>query len=151
MSQGLKPKIIKAIVLLISICYVFGPFLNHIDTSLHSFFHFFEVPNYVLEHSEDATYHNHQIGEAHQYIAESHDHKILESIDTFFESINTDNHQEKTPVKKIKKIDKHLTKEITLKNIFPQFEWKNTISRNIKDIILKDGYKTKFKEPPRYS
>ena len=115
-QKGLKPFVIKIAILVMSICYVFGPSHNEVNKLLHVLTHQLEMPENVISHS--TTYHS--VYKAHEIHAlnkskEVHDHSILQLIDSILKASDSKKNQEDSTFLSLK-IDKHLTTKISYQN-----------------------------------
>jgi hypothetical protein len=115
-QKGLKPFVLKVVVIAMSICYVFGPSHNELNKLLHILVHQLEMPDSVLTHSIQ-TNSDYEVHENHSFNVseEVHDHKLLQVLSNILKASNSDRNQEKSIILNLK-IDKHLTTDYSYHN-----------------------------------
>ncbi len=79
LTNGLKPKIIKYVAILISMCYVLSPIQKQVSTLMHFVSHQLEMPHYVLNHENESEKKNHK----HKINIVEHEHSFIDIVTTF--------------------------------------------------------------------
>ncbi len=118
-TQGLKPKLIKQIAMLMSICYLLGPLQPQLTLLLHEISHGLEMPNSVLSH-DIQVFDYKEVHDSHKHdnTKVDHDHKLIDIVDSIFEASNENHDSEKAPKTKVE-LKKHTTSEVLA--ILPKF------------------------------
>lgn len=146
--KGFKPKFIKQMALLMSICYLMNPLQQQINTVLHNISHGLELPNSVLSHKANSTTEAQEIHVAHEHdrTAAEHEHLLIDFIASIFEASNQENDSDNSQLVEVK-WDKHIS--------VYQFKLPDSFVFNMNTCFyslekrLKKGYSKKRKEPPQ--
>ncbi len=111
-TKGLKPKLIKQMALLMSICYLVSPLQEHISMVLHEVFHGLEMPTSLLSHTtyEQSSMQVHEQHE-HEYVSLEHEHPFIDLVNTVLDASNENHGSEEVPFNKVK-LKKHITSDI---------------------------------------
>lgn len=153
-QKGLKPFIIKLVIITMSICYVLGPAYHEVNEILHFLSHHLEKPSYIITHSKhvNIAFKNATIDNNHRKKSielKSHSHEFID----FFAGILKTSGVENTPVntnQTVQKIDKFIkSNEANNKSkpILLLYAVKSNYSE-IKEKPFK-GYLEYIKQPPR--
>lgn len=146
--NGLKPLFIKHMAIFMTICYALNLFQHQINPILHTLTHSFEAPVGLISHetisNNDYEIHGHY---DHKIANTTHEHKILNFIDSLFNKNDKEDHREDSILVE-SKVDKHLTKEHYKKQ--PFCEYQNL--QNYCEIVKKSnkGYPHRNEQPPKF-
>lgn len=118
-SNGLKPKLVKQMAMLLSMCYLLGPLQPQLTLLLHELSHGLEMPAYVLSH-ETTTYDYIEVHEEHQHDNRKadHDHELIDLVNTIFEASNDRDEPDKVPTTETK-VKKHTPSKVLV--VFSNF------------------------------
>ncbi len=108
--KGLKPKLIKQMALLMSICYLVSPLEQQITMVLHEVFHGLEMPSSALSHH---TYEHVHLQDEHENNYVKHEHPFIDLVNSVLDASNENKESDKVPFKKVK-LKKHITSDILL-------------------------------------
>jgi len=131
------------------ICYLLNPVHKQVNAFFHNISHAIEIPNYVMSHDSSLDSEHQSEGHtSHQVVQNSHNHEIVDFINSIFEASNQDNDSEDSILTEIK-IDKHLTTyQIQLKECFSfKILQKNWLPSKKLTLV----YLNQLKEPPQFS
>lgn len=147
--KGLKPKFIKQMALLMSICYLMTPLQNQITSVLHELSHGLEMPNSVLSHK--ANEHSFiEIHNPHEHKTQnsSHEHPLIDLVDLVFDS-SKENH--KSDKKSLSKVE--LKKHITFDEVILPIKFQNKTNKLFfaYDTALLVGFSEELDAPPKYN
>jgi len=147
--KGLKPKFIKQIALLMSICYLINPLQNQIIEVLHSLSHSLEIPSSIFTHENKSitAFESHE-SHSHDNRVSEHEHELIDLVDLILDGSSEDKDSEDAPLKEFK-VKKHLV-AYSLKLPFKFFvnSSKTTFFYHPK---LKDGHPQIISLPPQSS
>ncbi|GGD05340.1 hypothetical protein [Hyunsoonleella pacifica] len=144
-QKGFKPFVFKITIVIMIMCYIFGPLHNEISNVLHVLSHQIEMSATFTSHADNSRF-NHQITH-HTLQFEAHQHEILELFNKIIEASNlaTDN---ENPLLVKQKIDKHIRtkKEVKYMGIYTY-----NLQSNYSSIIecTLNGYVFAIFEPPK--
>lgn len=145
--KGLKPKFIKQMAILMSICYLMTPLQHQITTVLHELAHGFEMPDSILSHNSQS--HNfieiHDQHEHKNYIIE-HEHPILNLVDLVLDASKESHNSDELPESKVE-----LKKHITTSAVKLPLKFKKVQSKTYFFYLgqLQIGFPKKLDAPPK--
>ncbi len=147
-QKGLKPFVLKATIVVMVMCYIFGPLHKEINNVLHVVYHQIELPNSTVISDSNSLKFNDD-GETHHYMQnKKHHHNFLEFFNKIIEASNSDNNSENSTIVKLK-IDKHIRTKKKVKVLeFYSYKSKHISSRMIKCTL--NGYSFKVFQPPKH-
>jgi hypothetical protein len=109
-SKGFKPYIHKAIIVSMSLLYIFGPVHVAVNSLLHTIAHGLEMPDDIRSH-QDVINHSSKVAthrsEDHKNSTEHHDHKVISFLDKILEGSDQSSDSSDAYVV-THKIDKHI-------------------------------------------
>lgn len=147
--KGLKPKFIKQMALLMSICYVLNLLQFQISPALHSISHILEAPeNMISHHSESSSEYEMHLHGDHNALQEAHEHEIIDLLDSILESSKDQNNSDETLLSELK-FDKHIRIEIYQKKVV--FETEKSQPFFQKPHKSKKGHFEILEKPPQLS
>ena len=146
--KGLKPKFIKQMALLMSICYLMTPLQNQITSVLHELSHSLEMPNSVLSHKSNE--HSFiKIHEPHEHETQnsSHEHPLIDLVDFVFDSSKENHKSDKKSLSK-----EELKKHITLNKVILPIKFKNNSNKLffVHEAELRVGFSEELDAPPKF-
>lgn len=150
-SISIKLYAINIAVIVMSICYVFGPSHNEINKFFHLLTHQLEMPDNLIKHS--TTLHsNHKEHVTHQVnkSIEVHNHKLLQFFNNIFKASNTDNDSDNSEIVH-KKIDKHLSNKQYFKTRVEHSNFKFQENFAFIKQKVQKGFNQRIIEPPQLS
>ncbi len=106
-SKNTKPIILKAVVVAMTICCIFGPFRSEIHKVLHTIVHSLETPDYVLSHSSTSSKDKVHIVHEHKKEEANHNHDFIKLVAKVFEVTEQENSANE-PMLVFYMLDKHL-------------------------------------------
>ncbi len=110
-SKGLKPFIIKTIIICMSVIYVFGPVHVEVNKFLHTITHGLEMPDYMISHkdisNDDFNILEIHESDEHKSVVTHHDHEFIELVEKILEGADQGNDSSDSKVIS-HKIDKHI-------------------------------------------
>ena len=122
-QKGLKPFVIKIAILVMSICYVFGPSHTEVNKLLHVITHQLEMPDNVISHSTVSNL-DYEVHETHALnkSEEVHNHNLLQLLDSILKASGSEQNHDNSKILTLK-IDKHLTNkdDLNMTNSLLQF------------------------------
>ncbi len=108
-TKGLKPKLIKHMALLVSICYLVNPLQQQISMVLHEISHDLEFPHYVMSHETNLNTNSEiHLKHSHHVVTSDHEHNLIDFIDTLFQGLDESNPSNDSLFTEIK-WDKHIS------------------------------------------
>ncbi|MEW4924165.1 hypothetical protein [Algibacter sp. 2305UL17-15] len=143
--KQLKIHIIKFVAITMSIAYLIAPLHNEINSVLHFISHNLEKPSVLISHNFDI---NSEVKLMPSAIS-SHEHRIIDFIDTIFGEDDAEQKDSKQPNPKESKIDKHLSSfNYGLEKLFSTKRVSTTCCYTDK---IQSGFYKKIKIPPQFN
>lgn len=145
--ENTKQLLIKRLSMLMVACYVLNLFQFQISPVLHSISHILEAPENIISHHSKSSieYEIHHQGN-HDDMQKTHDHEIIDLLDSIIESSKEDNNSDET-LPSESKFDKHINVEKYQKKVvFVTKKSKPFLHRHHK---LKRGHLEIPQEPPK--
>jgi len=147
-QQGCKPIVLKIAIVAMSLCYVFGPLHQELNSFLHAVTHQLEMPQDILQHDNSRSS-DFQKQAYTTHISDSgHDHKFLQLLDSLLKASDSEKNQEdsiRASVKTLKYIKPNIFKNH--KTTILPFLAKHIFL--FKKQKIKKGFQTGIIEPPQ--